>query len=219
MITLFSAVVVPNGWKPAIILQELGLKYETKYLNLDQGHHKEPEFTKYNPNGRIPAIVDHDNDDIVIWESASIIRYLVDRYDQDKKISFPFGTPEYYAIQQWMDFQNSGQGPMFQQAAISKLAKEENPQVIERFEKEVDRILSVLDGVFVKEKYLVGNRVTVADLVFVPWDMILFDLLKDSEIIDASKYEHFNRWHKEIASRPSVVRCYSERSKLLASEE
>ena len=57
----------------------------------------------------IPALIDHENNDFTIWESAAIIQYLVDRYDKDHKLSFPIGTDEYYVVQQWVAFQISGQ--------------------------------------------------------------------------------------------------------------
>jgi glutathione S-transferase len=53
--------------KVAFILEELGLTYESIYLDLQKGEHKAPEFTKYNPNGRIPAIIDHANNDFALW--------------------------------------------------------------------------------------------------------------------------------------------------------
>jgi glutathione S-transferase len=109
-------------------MEELGLKYETKFLDFQSGEHKAPEYTKFNPNGRkyiirtppkflasqqppigIPTIIDHDNNDFTIWESNTIIKYLVDRYDKDSKIHFPFESREYYETDQWMNFQVSGQ--------------------------------------------------------------------------------------------------------------
>ncbi|KAF8586958.1 thioredoxin-like protein [Ramaria rubella] len=170
-ITLYSHASGPNGWKVVAILEELGLKYETKYLDFKKQEQKGPEYTKYNPNGRIPAIIDHDNNDFVLWESSAIISYLVDRYDKDRKISYAYGTPEYYQVQQWLAFQISGQGPYFGQAAwFQHLHPEKVPSAIERYQKEVDRVLSVLDSVLAKQPYLVGDHATVADISFIPWN-------------------------------------------------
>ena len=59
-----------------MVLEELGLTYESVYLDFSKKQHKAPEFTKYNPNGRIPALIDHQNGDFVIWESSAIVLYL-----------------------------------------------------------------------------------------------------------------------------------------------
>ena len=91
------------------MLEELGLTYESVYLDFQKGEHKAPEFTKYNPNGRIPALIDHHNGDFVIWESSAILLYLVDRYDKEKKISVT-DEKEKATLNQWLFFQASGQG-------------------------------------------------------------------------------------------------------------
>ena len=62
--------LIPCRWhrrKVAHVLNELNLTYETVFLQFDKGEHKAPEFTKYNPNGRIPALIDHHNNDFVLW--------------------------------------------------------------------------------------------------------------------------------------------------------
>lgn len=104
---------VPNPSKVLIILEELNLPYETSWVELD-GLKQKP-YTDVNPNGRVPAIVDPNND-ITLWESGAIIQYLIDTYDKDNKISYSI-FPEKYLTQQWSFFQASGQGPYFGQAA------------------------------------------------------------------------------------------------------
>ena len=83
-----------------------------KAVNLDfaKQEHKAPEFTKYNPNGRIPALIDHHNGDFVIWESDAIMLYLTDKYDTEKRLTFADGTKEKAELIQWLFFQASGQG-------------------------------------------------------------------------------------------------------------
>ena len=92
------------------VLEELGLTYESVYLDFQKGEHKAPEYTKYNPNGRIPALIDHHNGDFVIWESDAIMLYLTDKYDTEKKLTFEDGTKEKAELIQWLFFQASGQG-------------------------------------------------------------------------------------------------------------
>ena len=92
------------------VLEELGLTYHSVYLDFQKGEHKAPEFTQYNPNGRIPSLIDHHNGDFVVWESDAILLYLVGKYDKERKVSFAEGTKEHYEMVQWLFFQASGQG-------------------------------------------------------------------------------------------------------------
>ena len=91
------------------MLEELGLTYEPVYLDFSAGEHKKAPFTDLNPNGRIPALVDHHNGDFTLWESDAIILYLVDKYDTEKRVSVADEKERYHLIQ-WLFFQASGQG-------------------------------------------------------------------------------------------------------------
>ena len=96
-----------------IILEELGLPYQSSWVELDEL--KEPAYEAVNPNGRLPAIYD-PNTDITLWETGAITFYLVETYDKAHKISYN-SIPEKFLLQQWSYFQASGQGPYFGQAA------------------------------------------------------------------------------------------------------
>ncbi len=91
------------------MLEELGLTYEPVYLDFRKGEQKAPAFTQYNPNGRIPAIIDHKNGDFVLWESCAILLYLVDKYDTEKRLTVTDDKGK-YTLTQWLFFQASGQG-------------------------------------------------------------------------------------------------------------
>ena len=110
------------------MLEAFGIKYESKYLDFGKNEQRDPSFTQYNPNGRkspelfqfsiivflrtssgIPAIVDHDNGDFVLWESNAIIKYLAETYDKENRYNFAAGTKESFEIDQWLYFQASGQ--------------------------------------------------------------------------------------------------------------
>jgi len=69
------------------VLNELGLPYRTVYLDFQSGEHKSPKYLELNPNGRIPALVDYTNNDYVVWESAAVLLYLVDKYDTEKRLT------------------------------------------------------------------------------------------------------------------------------------
>jgi len=218
MITLFSHTGGPNGWKVVIVLEALGLKYESKFLDFSTDEQKKPEHTRYNPNGRIPTIIDHDNNDFTLWESNTIIKYLVDRYDKENVLHFPTGSNESYLIDQWMTFQVSGQGPYYGQA-IHFLRRHpvQVPTAIERYQKEVLRVISVLDGVLAEKEYLVGNKVTIADLSFVTWDLLLeYIIPKDSEYTqELAKFKNFARWNKALMNYPSVKKAIALRNEAM----
>ena len=105
----------PNGIKISITLEELCLPYTTHAINISKNEQKTPEFLEINPNGRIPALTDTftDGRKIRLFESGSIMQYLVEQYDQEKhQISYPQGTREYYEVNSWLFFLNAGVGPM-----------------------------------------------------------------------------------------------------------
>jgi len=217
--TLFSHVGGPNGWKVAFVLEELGLSYETKYLNFQKGEHKDSEFTKYNPNGRIPAIIDHHNNDFVIWESNAILLYLVDKYDTEKRLTVT-DENEKYALIQWLFFQASGQGPYFGQAGwFVNFHPEKLPSAIDRYKREIIRVLGVLESVLSKQEWLVGGKLTIADISFVTWNNTAFTyLLGDVEDFNAERdVPSVLAWHNKVKEVPSVKKLFELRQSLLAN--
>lgn len=108
----------PNGVKVSITLEELGLPYEFTKIDISKNTQKEKWFLDINPNGRIPALTDTftDGKPIRVFESGSIMQYLVDRYDKNHLISYPAGSREYIEMTNWLFFMNAGLGPMQGQA-------------------------------------------------------------------------------------------------------
>jgi len=204
--TLYTHKGGPNGWKVAFVLTELGLTYESIYLDFNKNEHKAPEFTKYNPNGRIPAVIDHKNNDFTIWESNAIITYLVEKYDTAHKISA--ATPEDKIHQlQWLFFQASGQGPYFGQAIWFKVYHEEKiPSAIERYQKETVRVWSVLESILSKQEWLVGGKCSVADIAFITWNLAALGMiLTDYTVVDVEKdFPAFYAWHQKLLARPAI---------------
>ncbi|KAI0702241.1 glutathione S-transferase C-terminal-like protein [Earliella scabrosa] len=220
--TLFTHFGGPNGWKVAFVLEELGLTYESVYLDFGKGEQKAPEHTKYNPNGRIPTLIDHHNGDFVIWESNAIILYLVDKYDTEKKLTVTDEKDKYTLIQ-WLFFQASGQGPYFGQAVwFMRYHPEKVPTAVERYQKETIRVISVLDGVLAKSPsgWLVGGKPTVADLSFVPWNRGALNFsLKDLEGVDIEKqYPAFYAWHQKLVEREHVKKLIEVQANLLKQQ-
>ncbi|KDQ49758.1 hypothetical protein JAAARDRAFT_42596 [Jaapia argillacea MUCL 33604] len=211
--TLFSHKGGPNGWKIAFLLEELGLTYETIFLDFQKGEQKGPEHTKYNPNGRIPTLVDHKNGDFAIWESNAILTYLAETYDKEEKVSFSTGLEKYEQLQ-WLFFQASGQGPYFGQGFWFKMYHAEKiPSAIERYQNEAKRVIGVLDGVLSKSEWLVGNKYTIADLSFITWHYAAVNSLLDN--YDCSKEApHVDAWYKKMLARPAIAKVFAARAEI-----
>ncbi|KZT01683.1 glutathione S-transferase [Laetiporus sulphureus 93-53] len=214
--TLYTHKGGPNGWKVAMVMTELGLTYESIYLDFDKGEIKAPAYTKYNPNGRIPTIIDHKNNNFVVWESDAIITYLVEKYDTAHRISAV--TPEDKILQlQWLFFQASGQGPYFGQAIWFKVYHPEKvPSAVQRYQKEALRVIGVLDGVLQKQEWLVGGKCSVADMAFITWNnAALGMIINDVEGLDLEKdYPAFHAWHQKLMARPAIKSVWELRASL-----
>ncbi|KAI0090825.1 glutathione S-transferase [Irpex rosettiformis] len=212
--TLFSHKGGPNGWKVAIVLEELGLTYDTKFLDFQSGEHKADSHTKYNPNGRIPTLIDHKNGDFVLWESDAIIAYLVDTYDKERKISAADGTKEKYQELQWLFFQASGQGPYFGQAVwFSVFHPEKLPSAIDRYKNETKRVLSVLETVLSKQEWLVGNKASIADISFIPWNDLAINAVLGEGFDFIKEYPAVAAWHAKLGERASVKKIRDDKEK------
>lgn len=193
-----------NPLKVAVILEELNLPYEAVPVALADV--KKPEYTAVNPNGRLPAIYDPNND-LTLWESGAIIEYLVQTYDKDMKLSFAPETADFWHARQWLYFQASGQGPYYGQLGWYKLFEQEkNPSAIERYRGEAKRISNVLEGWLAQEKtkhgegpWLVGNKMSYADISFIPWQHVMGVALKD--VYDQAEFPHVQGWYNSITSR------------------
>lgn len=204
--TLYTHTTGPNGWKVAMVLNELGLTYESIYLEFNTGELKAPEYTKYNPNGRIPTIIDHANDDFVVWESNAILIYLVEKYDKQRKISAVKEGDKWHQLQ-WLLFQGSGQGAYYGQAVwFSRRHHEKIPSAVERYQKETLRVLGVLESILSKQEWLVAGQCTIADISFVPWNNAVSPvILKDYEGFNfAKQFPAVYAWHEKISARPAI---------------
>lgn len=209
-IKLYWRNFVPNPSKVLVILEELGLPYETSWVELEDLK-KEP-FESVNPNGRVPAIID-PNEDITLFESGAIVAYLIEKYDTEKKLTYE-SSPEKYQLLQWSYYQASGQGPYFGQAAWFILFHPEKlPSAQSRYSNEIHRVVGVLDRVLAGRDWLVGQKCTYADLAFVMWNIQIDYVLKDrpegAERWDIAKYPNFKRWQEGMLGRESLKKVLS----------
>ncbi len=167
MIELYTAPT-PNGWKASIALEEMGLAYKVKLVNIMGGDQKKPEYLKINPNGRIPTIVDKDNGDFSVFESGAILIYLAEKTGQllpkdDKKRS---------EVIQWIMFQMGGIGPMQGQANVFfRYWDKKIPEVIERYQKETRRLYEVLETRLQGREWLCDDY-SIADIANFTWPHI-----------------------------------------------
>lgn len=213
-IVLYSHASGPNPWKVAAVLEELSIPYETKFLQFPEL--KKDPFESINPNGRVPAIED-PNTGLNLWESGAIVEYLVETYDKQNTLSFAAGTPDYFYAKQWLHFQMSGQGPYFGQAVwFTKFHSEAVPSAKERYNNEVKRVSAVMDRVLASREWLVGNKISYADLSFVPWFLLVpAYTLPDLDL--SKEYPNLSAWLERMKARPAVQKVVKEREAAMAA--
>ena len=198
-ITLYTAPTA-NGWKASIALEELGIDYDVEYLHFDKNEQKTPDFLKLNPNGRIPVIVDHANDDFVLAESGAILLYLAKRSGK----LWPTDPRLRHQAMQWLMFQMSAVGPMlgqamfFQRIAAPKGIVDE--YAIERYVTESKRLLGVLNEALRDQEYLCGAY-SMVDIATFPWARAY-----RWANVDVSDLTHLTAWLARVEAREAVQR-------------
>jgi GSH-dependent disulfide-bond oxidoreductase len=187
----------PNGWKAAITLEELGLPYKVRHIQFDKREQKEPWYLKINPNGRIPTIIDHDNDGFVVFESGALMIYLAEKAGK----LLPSDVKGRSLVIQWLMFQIGNLGPMMGQANVFyRYAPERIPYAIDRYHREVRRLFEVLDTRLVDHQYLAGDY-SIADIANWAW---VRGYKWSGASIDG--LDHLRRWLDTVAARPAVDR-------------
>jgi len=196
MIDLYTAAT-PNGRKVSIMLEEIGLPYSVRTVDLGAGEQKSPEFLALNPNGRIPVIVDRDNGDFAVFESGAILMYLAEKTGQ----LLPRQEKARSRVIQWLMFQMGGLGPMMGQANVFfRYFPEKIPAAIHRYQHESLRLLTVLDGQLNGRDYLCDDY-SIADIANWAWAA-----RHEWSGIDISHLEHLGAWINRLAQRPAVAR-------------
>ena len=206
----------PNPWKVTGFLNELGISYETRYLTMKEA--KQTPFLTINPNGLVPVIED-PNTGITLWDSGAILEYLAEIYDTHFQFSFPADTVEFYHVKQWLYFQMSGQSPSYGQAVWFLRHHPENlPSVQERYKNEMRRVTGVLEKYLEGRQYLVGDKLTYADIAFVPWQVGAMKIISDN-IITTSEFPNVASWVGRITSRPHFERTFQYSTAALSYPE
>ncbi|MFT4173608.1 MAG: glutathione S-transferase N-terminal domain-containing protein [Rhodocyclaceae bacterium] len=200
MITLYTWGT-PNGHKVSIMLEELGLKYEVKPIDISRGDQMTPEYLALNPNHKIPVLVDSDGPDgkpITLIESGAILLYLAGKHGK----FLPEDVTGKYEALQWLMFQMGSVGPMLGQAHhFLRFAPTTVPYGVARYWGETQRIYGVLNTRLKGRKFLAGNEYTVADIATWPW--IRRHELHQTEL---ENFPEVKRWFDAIAKRAAVKR-------------
>jgi GST-like protein len=205
LITLYT-FTTPNGRKISIMLEELGLPYDVKTINILKNEQFAPDFLAVAPNNKIPAIVDHDAEGgpLSLFESGAILTYLAEKTG---KFLAPSGAARFKTLE-WLHWQMGGLGPMFGQLGFfGVFAKERMPVPTQRYQSECERLLAVMDRHLSSNDYLAGADYTIADMASYPWvftvNLHLAPLLGEHVKTHCPAVV---RWLDRVGARPAVQR-------------
>lgn len=195
----------PNGHKVSLFLEEAALDYTVKPVNIGKGDQFDADYLRFSPNNKMPAIIDHapadGGDPISVFESGAILRYLADKTGRFGGT----GVRERTIVDEWLFWQMAGLGPMTgQYGHFHVYAPEEVPYARERYRKEAERLLGVLDKRLEDRAFIAGNDYTIADMASYPWIGVY-----DKAPIDMTPFPQVQRWHAAIRARPATQRAYA----------
>ena len=194
-IELFTAAT-PNGWKVSVALEELGLPYTMRTLSLGKLEQKEEWFLAINPNGRIPAIIDHDNGDFAVFESGAILIYLAEKTGR----LLPTEPKARSRVMQWLMFQMSGVGPMMGQANVFfRYAPEKIPYAIDRYQRESRRLFEVMERQLKDHAYIANDEYSIADIALWCWVAG-----HEWSGVTVDGLPGVKRWLERVGARPAV---------------
>jgi len=204
-IQLYS-LATPNGQKVAIMLEELGLQYDSHLVDITKNTQFDEWFKAVNPNSKIPSLVDMDGPDgkpIAVFESAAILIYLAEKTGK----FLPRHGAQRYAVLQWLEWQMGGIGPMLGQVNhFYNYAPEQIPYAQKRYLTEAKRLVTVLDKQLAQHTHVAGADYSIADMAILPW--VDYFLKKHGDKLDGATYPNVERWREELKDRPAVRKGY-----------
>ncbi len=196
----------PNGWKISIALEEMGLPYTVRFINIGKGEQFAPDFLAIAPNNRMPAIVDPEGPDgapVSVFESGAILQYLARKTGK----FYGEGERQRIAVEQWLMWQMGGVGPMAGQAhhflryAPAMDPPQDLPYAKGRYRAEVARLYGVLDKQLAKNEFVAGDFLSIADFAIWPWASMWQG---QEQTLDDKP--NLARWLDLMAARPAVQR-------------
>lgn len=194
----------PNGWKVAILLEELGVEYRMIPVNISKGDQFAPEFLAISPNNRMPAVVDHapelGGEPVGVFESGAIMWYLAEKLGR----FLPVDGRLRKEVMEWMFWQVGGQGPMAGQLShfVNYAPEGERVYGEKRYAGEYDRLLGVLDRRLEGREWIVGDDYSIADMICWPWVLIAKPLRATLD-----SFPHLSAWRARVKERPAVQRA------------
>ena len=191
----------PNAYKISIFMEEAGLPYVVKLVNIGKGEQFQPEFLKIAPNNRMPAIVDPDGpggEPISVFESGAILQYLGRKTGK----FYPTGERKRVEVDQWLMWQMGGLGPMCGQTHhFRQYAAEKIPYAIDRYTNEVNRLYGVLNRQLAGKQYICGE-LSIADMACFPWVRPW-----ERQGQNLADFPHLKAWFERMDARPAVKRA------------
>ena len=188
----------PNGHKITIALEEMGLDYAIKPVNIGTGEQFEPSFLAFSPNNRMPAIIDHDagGDKQTVFESGAILLYLAEK----TKMFMPTSGAGRVAVMEWLMWQMGGFGPMLGQAHhFNFYAPEKVQYAMDRYSNEANRLYGVLDRRLAITEWVAGDEYSIADMAIFPWSRTY-----ERQGVNIEDYPNVARWREAMMARPAV---------------
>jgi len=190
------AFATPNSVKVPIVLEELGLPYELKAVNVRKGEQKEDAFLSLNPNGKVPVLVD---DGFVLTESAAILVHLAEKTGK----LLPSDGEARACVFEQLFFHASALSPAFGNAGFFMRSSPAPQPIAEaRFAKEAERILGILDRKLAGQSFMADDAFTIADIAHFGW---LWRRQFPGLTLD--ERPNLSRWYETVAARPAVQRA------------
>jgi len=195
----------PNGHKITLFLEESGLAYTMKPVNIGRGDQFKPAYLAISPNNKMPAIVDtapvSGGEPITVFESGAILQYLAEKSGR----FLPADTRGKYKVLEWVYWQVGGLGPMLgQNHHFSRYAPDKIPYAIERYVNETRRLYGVLDKQLEGRAFIAGRDYTIADMAAYPWIVPY-----ESQGMALEDFPHLKAWFESIRDRPATKRTYA----------
>ncbi len=191
----------PNGWKITILLEELQVPYEIRYIDINKGDQFDPDFLAIAPNNRMPALTDPQGpggEAISMFESAAIMMYLARKFGAFYPVDDERARVD---VEQWLMWQMGGFGPMLgQNHHFRNYAPEKIPYAIKRYEDEAHRLYRILNARLAERDYVAGDY-SIADMAIVSWART-----PDRQGIDIGEFPNIERWRETLMARPAVAR-------------
>lgn len=192
----------PNGYKIQIACEEMGLHWKPIAVDIGKGDQFKPDFLKFSPNNKIPAIIDPNGPDgkpLALFESGAILIYLAEKTGK----FLGSNHRERLSIIQWLMFQMGGVGPMLGQAHHFRIyAPEPIEYAINRYTNEAKRLYEVINKQLNEFSYIAGDNYSIADMALYPW---VYRWQRQG--IELSDYPAVHKWYEELSARPAVIKA------------